>query len=305
MSQIIRNRSSRCILVCLIILFWVTPATFAGGWAMVTLDSLPTAPQAGEKLQLGFMVRQHGLHPVDFAARPALIATHEETGQTIQADAQPDGPVGHFVVEVVFPEPGVWQWRIKLESLGTFPELFEALTILPAPEPVAEPSASASTNGAISRGWPVIIGLIVVGGLALMIQRGQLKPKTAIAIASASLLVLLFATFAWPLTTTGAASSPQVASNLGQVEPPPDASYGRALFVAKGCPACHIHASITNSVPGPLIGPALTNYEAAPEFLHQWLQNPQAIRPNTQMPNLNLSDYEIDALIAFLASDAN
>jgi len=46
-------------LVCALILGPSAPA-LAGGWAVVTLDTLPAAPRAGQTLSLGFMVRQHG-----------------------------------------------------------------------------------------------------------------------------------------------------------------------------------------------------------------------------------------------------
>ena len=73
---------------------------------------------------------------------------------------------------------------------------------------------------------------------------------------------------------------------------------GKALFTAKGCFSCHIHRDVnTQSV---AIGPDLTNYRGDPAFLRQWLADPSALRPDTKMPNLNLSDAEIEALIAFL-----
>jgi cytochrome c2 len=275
---------------------------------MVTLDSLPTAPQAGEKLQLGFMVRQHGITPVNNAfgvepLRPYLTATHQETGESIRAEARPEGPVGHFVVELRFPKPGTWQWQIRVEPFGT--TQFEPLVVLAASETITEPIAPASATSLTLLWGVAIFSLVLVGGVAIMLQRGALKQKTGPTIAASGLLLLLLlAVFTWPLVATDTANSSQVETNPGKVEPVSDATYGRALFVAKGCPACHIHASFSNSVPGPLIGPALTNYEAAPDFLRQWLQNPQAIRPNAQMPNPNLSDHEIEALIAFLASDA-
>jgi hypothetical protein len=37
----------------------------AGGWAVVTLDSLPREVRAGQSFQLGFVVRQHGITPTN------------------------------------------------------------------------------------------------------------------------------------------------------------------------------------------------------------------------------------------------
>jgi hypothetical protein len=36
-----------------------------------------------------------------------------------------------------------------------------------------------------------------------------------------------------------------------------------------------------------------------------WLQNPASVRPNTEMPDLDLDMAEIDALITFLSANAN
>jgi cytochrome c oxidase subunit 2 len=79
------------------------------------------------------------------------------------------------------------------------------------------------------------------------------------------------------------------------------AETGKALFVAKGCNMCHTHAKAPRSELGN-IGPNLTNLEADPDYLRRWLANPKAIKPATQMPNLNLSGDEIEALVAFLTA---
>jgi mono/diheme cytochrome c family protein len=86
--------------------------------------------------------------------------------------------------------------------------------------------------------------------------------------------------------------------------PVPDAAYGKQLFSAKGCATCHAHrATATSGGFSAEVGPNLTNYQPNPEFLRRWLRDPQAIKPNTQMPNLNLSDSEIKALVAFLSEN--
>ena len=82
-----------------------------------------------------------------------------------------------------------------------------------------------------------------------------------------------------------------------------DANYGRALFSAKGCVTCHHHGAIPGS--GQLGGsdvPDLTNYTVNADFLRTWLKDPRAVRPNTWMPNLELKQDEIEALIVFLSA---
>ena len=97
--------------------------------------------------------------------------------------------------------------------------------------------------------------------------------------------------------------------------PPPDpAEQGRALFQAKGCATCHRHAglnigrvAVTDTVDldlGQALGaPDLTHYTPDPDFVRRWLRDPSAVRPDTAMPNLRLSDDEIEGLLAFLQTN--
>ena len=80
---------------------------------------------------------------------------------------------------------------------------------------------------------------------------------------------------------------------------PEAASYGRALFQAKGCTACHLHREV-NPGAGVGIEPELTEAVFDPAYLRAWLLDPASIRPGTRMPNLGLSETEIEALIAFI-----
>jgi cytochrome c2 len=79
------------------------------------------------------------------------------------------------------------------------------------------------------------------------------------------------------------------------------AEQGQALFLAKGCPTCHRHDIAVKNVDfSTEVGPNLTYYEPDPDFVREWLRDPSAVRPGTQMPNLNLTEEEIEALVAFL-----
>jgi cytochrome c2 len=84
---------------------------------------------------------------------------------------------------------------------------------------------------------------------------------------------------------------------------------GRELFIAKGCITCHWHARAGMPRSASFqIGPDLTRIESVPyadlpnseTFLRKWLKDPTALRPSTAMPNLGLTDEEIEVLLAFL-----
>ena len=75
---------------------------------------------------------------------------------------------------------------------------------------------------------------------------------------------------------------------------------GRALFVAKGCVGCHVHAGVDR--PSYKIGPELTRLTYPADHLASLLRNPPSPRPGSfvQMPNLGLQPEEISALVAFI-----
>jgi cytochrome c2 len=122
--------------------------------------------------------------------------------------------------------------------------------------------------------------------------------KISAILAALGLGLLLLSVVPWRSPEPAASNSTPAAPTAAAS---PDAAYGKALFSAKGCITCHRHAAIAGSgaIGG---GPDLSTYPANPEFLRNWLKDPQAIRPNTQMPNLGLKQDEIEALIAFLSA---
>lgn len=122
--------------------------------------------------------------------------------------------------------------------------------------------------------------------------------------------VLLALSFAAGRATDGATGATVAAA-------PDPAATGRQLFQAKGCTSCHRHdglqvARVTfgdndkaggTALVDSIGAPDLTGYRADTDFLRVWLKDPQAVRPETIMPDLGLKEVEIEALIAFLAAD--
>ncbi len=94
---------------------------------------------------------------------------------------------------------------------------------------------------------------------------------------------------------TGAGSVPALA---------PD-ERGRRLFVAKGCVTCHTHTDSKSEIGDG--APELTGKKFAPSYLSEFLANPAIKPPATpkgwQMPNPNLKQQEIAALVAFINSE--
>ena len=175
----------RCSLVrvglSILVLVALVARVLAGGFAVVTLDELPQEPRAGQTLQLGFMVRMHGVTPIDslgsgssrIPLRPYLSAWNRDTGALLRVDARKDGPVGHFVVDVTFPSAGTWEWEIS-PHLDSLPAMkLGQLTVLPAAPTSMEPA----TNG--------------IEAIAPAFSRSTLRWTGALMVLAAAMLALL------------------------------------------------------------------------------------------------------------------
>lgn len=102
-----------------------------------------------------------------------------------------------------------------------------------------------------------------------------------------------------------------------QLEPAPSpaqgspAAQGLEVFQAKGCTQCHTIAGVSEVPADAFNGPDLTHFadrevfagasfDRTPENLKSWLANPPELKPGSYMPDLGLTEAEIDVLIAYL-----
>lgn len=84
-------------------------AASAGGWAVSTLDEVPIA-EPGEPVDVGFTIRQHGVSPVDLDG--VGISIEAADGGETYFSAHRDGPTGHYVATVTFPDAGEYSWAV-------------------------------------------------------------------------------------------------------------------------------------------------------------------------------------------------
>lgn len=285
----------------LIFTFIFAIPAFAGGWAVITLDEVPTGIVAGEPITIGFTVLQHGKTPMNDLA-PTITANLDKE-QEFVVDAKPDGKPGHYTATVTFPKDGDWMWSINAFGMEQLmPALnVSASTVAMSGEPVvmSDPVKASMSMINVVRLSALGIGLI---GLVIAFRR---KSRFAWALTVFCLLIGVGSFVAAPavqkVEAQGKSSSNVVSkeSSLSQVE------LGRQLFVAKGCITCHTNNKVENASKYWVsnAGPNLTSFSASPEVLHIRLKNPVDAKSDTQMPNLHLSETEIEALIAFINSE--
>jgi cytochrome c oxidase subunit 2 len=108
----------------------------------------------------------------------------------------------------------------------------------------------------------------------------------------------------------------------GQAEPAEPAEgelveMGQELFATQQCINCHAiegYEAAAGQAADVRIGPDLTHFASRSKYaggvfdvddeegLKAWLRNPQAVKAGAQMPNLGLSEEQVDALTAYLYS---
>ena len=90
----------------------------AGNYAEVEVTSgLDAPPTAGEGRELGLLLLQHGVTPVDHG-RVLVTAVLADTGETVTADAAPLGD-GAWTATITFPTGGDWQLRVTHSEFET------------------------------------------------------------------------------------------------------------------------------------------------------------------------------------------
>jgi cytochrome c551/c552 len=127
--------------------------------------------------------------------------------------------------------------------------------------------------------------------------------------------VLLTAASLAPESGNAASSAPAGISARPHLAPTASSGRGALLFAAKGCIGCHTHAAIPSS--HMKVGPELTGLAEragtrvtgldARAYIRQSLREPGAFPVpgySARMPDLHLSDAEIESLTAFLLASA-
>lgn len=278
-------------LALLLALMFTVPA-FAGGWAIVNLDEWPANLVAGEATEIGFTVLQHGVTPVT-GITPTISGTLTGSKETISVLAEAEGEPGHYVASLNFPKAGEWSW--KIDSFGE--QVMPPLTVSDAP------AVAQTTNESKSASNLPVTSLLAsgIGLVSVLIGLFAMKTKNLWA-----LTLVLIGLVVGGVGLVSAAGQAEVKSEAQApiLDQTAQVDFGRDLFVAKGCLTCHSHLE-TNQFRefGVDAGPDLTNFSAAPEYLRMRLKDPKSVKSDSKMPQLNLTETEIEALIAFINSD--
>ena len=280
-----KNKKQWLILVVLgAVLAW--PITVqAGGWTLVSLVDLPDAFVMHEPTTVQFHVLRHGVTP-EMGLTPEIRAVHPASDTKLTIEAESTAEEGMYQAILDFPVAGEWEWYVSAYGTGDR---------YPMPMvTVQEVGVLQADAGDAADVWLMLLTLLLVAAVTFIFSRGWPDSKGRWVVAGVCVLGIVGVSV-WVLADSGVQSAVAAPAERTQAE------LGAALFVAKGCQQCHVNLNAEGETLY-LIGPNLTEYQGNPEFLRQWLADPQAVRPETIMPNLDLADDEIEALVAFLSS---
>jgi len=287
------------IAIALLLTLIFTIPVFAGGWAVITLDELPTNVVAGEEITVGFVVLQHGKEPM--TGLTPIITANLYKDEQFTITAKEEGKPGHYTATLTFPKEGEWSWMIEAFSMQQKMPMLNVSA--PSVAIVTEPESATQT--AMSPNFVFAILTLVIG-LASLFIAFQRKSKIAATITALCIMIGFALTVAGTNVTTVEAQSESSSiesseSSLSQIE------YGKDLFIAKGCITCHYNSKAASRSEYWTIEPTgatnLSNFSAAPLVLEMRLKDPTSVNSNSKMPQLNLKEVEIEALIAFINSD--
>lgn len=143
------------------------------------------------------------------------------------------------------------------------------------------------------------------------VETSSVSARRIVALAATLFLVACAPEVAPTPTPRSASATPA----LVHLTPAPglagDPGNGRALLIEKGCTGCHTVRGVPEATG--VIGPMLTNVslrptlagetiENTPDIMRQWILDPPAMKPETAMPKLELTEQEAIDLTAFLYS---
>jgi len=118
-----------------LVLLIVATTAFAGGWAVITVQSLPEYLVVGKPTTVTFLIRQHGRTLADMNAR---LSAASSDGLSAKCVVTRTGNPGEYKAVLSVPQPGDWTIRIDADlgqSVWRPIKAVRAEDAVPAPVP--------------------------------------------------------------------------------------------------------------------------------------------------------------------------
>jgi hypothetical protein len=136
----------------------------AGGWATVSLSSIPAGLDPGDPWVVDMEILQHGRTPLD-GVQPSIVLTNSATGESRTVQAKPTGRPGHYSARAVFPEAGRWTYAVD----DGFSQVHDYPPVTIGGAAASQPAGSAGGDGFP---WTPVLVAILAGAAAALVTTG-------------------------------------------------------------------------------------------------------------------------------------
>jgi mono/diheme cytochrome c family protein len=125
-------------------------ALATGGWAVITVDSLPDYVVAGRPFSLSFAVRQHGMKLLNGLA-PSIVVKRSDVQTTYSA--QPGTAEGHYAATLTLPTAGDWTVTVQSGFMNSVRTLLPITAVeMRGPMPPAMTDVERGRNLFVAKG---------------------------------------------------------------------------------------------------------------------------------------------------------
>jgi hypothetical protein len=100
----------------MVVVLLTSTVTHGGGWCSITVNNMPEYFVAGKPVALSFVVRAHGVTPVD--GMKTAVKARMGSQKEIDFVSGPTGKTGEYKAVVTLPTPGEWVLRIDSGYMG-------------------------------------------------------------------------------------------------------------------------------------------------------------------------------------------
>lgn len=121
-----------------------------GGWAAITVEDLPDYVVARQAINLSFMVRQHGVRPME-DLHPTIEA--KSANREVSVASAPGSKIGLYTAHLTIPDPGRWTITIRSGFGNSNVTLLPLLALAPgAPAPALLADAERGRRLFVAKG---------------------------------------------------------------------------------------------------------------------------------------------------------
>ncbi len=167
------HRIAAVVAAAFTVLISISAPAAAGGWAVGSLDAIPS-PAAGESIEVGFTILQHGVTPADLADDVGIEIIGTDGTLDYFAAAQ-DETIGHYTASVTFPTTaGDYEWNIRMGWFG--PQELGSLSVTSGNDPATMTTAWPTVRWMMVA-FTVVLAAVAVSSLATSRRKSQVVPS--------------------------------------------------------------------------------------------------------------------------------